>query len=357
MKIRTPVPALGITGLMTLAAAGGLTLLPPEAPQPTSSLTNVFARTEESASYTLKYGWKDFKGTSRTISFDIDKDVLASAEKEFGYRQEDLDRHLEAWSAARNEEMIADLKALVRFLIDEGGHGEYIILQEKGPLEFTLKLSVPFDIQDRVKPAYDAIRIRLADEYASASKKIEAGLDAEKTRYLVSRGLASEGKAFRVDYPRSVRNNTPRVRHVLEVLRAIDEKLNIRDFLGLSLSFIQHILYRVPPTVEDGKVILGFWTPPRVLVDNLGDCDSKAVAFASIWLNFKKYPVVLIRVPEHMFVGVAVPSWETGGLTINGLRYTLCEVSPNKRVPPGQITYYSSTYLNSGRYRYEIVSD
>ena len=102
MKTRPPIPFLSVTGLLTLAAAGGLTLLPPDAPRPTSSLTNVFARIEESASYTLNYGWKDFKGVSRNISFGMDKDVLAGAEKEFGYRQEDLDRHLESWSAARN---------------------------------------------------------------------------------------------------------------------------------------------------------------------------------------------------------------------------------------------------------------
>ncbi len=95
--------------------------------------------------------------------------------------------------------------------------------------------------------------------------------------------------------------------------------------------------------------------PPRVLVNNIGDCDSKGVTFASLWTNFKKYPFILIKIPKHLFVGVAIPSFSEEGFTINGIRYTLCEVTGPDLIPPGLISQYSWFYLQGGNYRYELI--
>ena len=356
MKTRTPYPALGTLVVLSIALIGALVFLPAEEPRPDERPGNVFSRTENDLGYTLKFIWKDFRGKSLQVTFPLSKQALSEAEEEFGFRQEDLDRHLEAWGTARNEDMILALKDFVRDLIDRSGFGDHIFIEEKGPLEFTLKLSVPRDLQDKVKPAFDAIKSRLTEEHASEAKKIQEGALEEMNRYLERHGLVAEGDRFRVDYRKSVLNNTPRLRGALEALRRINEKVSLRGFLGLSLSFIQDIKYGVPPETESDKTVLGFWVPPKVLVNNLGDCDSKGVTFASLWLNFKAYPMVLIRIPEHMFVGLAIPSWGSEGFVINGLRYTLCEVSPLGKVPPGLVTYYSSNYLKSGRYRYELIS-
>ncbi|MCJ7680446.1 MAG: hypothetical protein MUP70_06965 [Candidatus Aminicenantes bacterium] len=43
------------------------------------------------------------------------------------------------------------------------------------------------------------------------------------------------------------------------------------------------------------------------------------------------------------------------GVVINGLRYTLCEVVGPDRILPGLISSHSRMYLESGRYRYELI--
>jgi hypothetical protein len=125
--------------------------------------------------------------------------------------------------------------------------------------------------------------------------------------------------------------------------------------MALMLAFIQKIRYGLPPLKEKDKVILEFWVPPKVLVNNYGDCDSKGVAFASMWTTFKKYPFILIKIPKHLFVGVAIPSIGGEGFVINGIRYTLLEVTGPDLIPPGLITQYSHFYLQSGKYRYELI--
>jgi len=131
--------------------------------------------------------------------------------------------------------------------------------------------------------------------------------------------------------------------------------LNIQQFLSFLLSYIQEIRYGIPPLMENGKYIMGFWVPPKVLINNFGDCDSKGVTFASMWINFKKYPILLIRIPKHLFIGLAVPSFSEEGVTINGLRYTLCEVTGPDKLPPGMIAPYSQLHLEGGNYSYELI--
>lgn len=83
--------------------------------------------------------------------------------------------------------------------------------------------------------------------------------------------------------------------------------------MTLLLTFIQEIRYGIPPLKEKGKI------------------------------------------PDHLFVAVAVPAPSGEGFIINGLRYTLCEVTGLEKIPPGIITEYSKMYLVSGRCFYEMV--
>ncbi len=357
MRTKAPYAALGTSLLMSLGVLVALSVLPRGEPDQENKPPNLFEKRDSGRAFDLSYGWRDFNKKSLQVSFPISKKALSDAEEEFGYAQEELDRHLESWASGRNREMIASLKDFLQQLIDESGFERYILIEERDDTSFNLKLSVPYNLQDQVKPVYEAIKTRLAEEYEAGTQSVREGISGERKKFIESRGFVMEGKVIRVDYRKSVRNNRPRVRHVLEALQSIDEKLNLRRFLGLSLSFIQDIGYGIPPTVEGDRLILGYHVPPRVLADNLGDCDSKGAAFASLWTNFKKYPVILIRIPEHMFVGLAVPALVSEGVVINGLRYTLCEVSANEKIPPGMISYYSTTYLRSGRYRYEFVSE
>ena len=107
------------------------------------------------------------------------------------------------------------------------------------------------------------------------------------------------------------------------------------QYLGLFLAFYQELGYEVPPDEVDGRRTLGLRVPTDVLVSGRGDCDSKAVAFASMWRRFPTR-AVMVLVPGHALVGVEVPA-RPGERTVRvGNRtYVLCEVAGPGKWHPG----------------------
>ena len=171
-----------------------------------------------------------------------------------------------------------------------------------------------------------------------------------------NRGVRVLDGKIGVNHSLCVMRNRARIKPIFEIMRKNYENLSLHQFLNLLLAFIQEVRFYIPPLQERGKIILSFWVPPRVLADNFGDCDSKGVTFASFWMNFKKYPLLLITVPKHFFIGLAIPSFSGEGLVVNGMRFTLCEVTGPGKMPPGMIGRYSQACLQNGQYVYELVN-
>jgi hypothetical protein len=315
-----------------------------------------FDREEDDDAYYLVYGWSDFSGNSLDMSFSFSKNLLNEAEKEFGYFPEDLKKHMDDHMELSEERMILDLRKFVEQLIQESGFPEYILIEKTTAKSFNLKLSVPPSLHKKVKREYDKIKTKLAKEQKRYLKQMEKDQEEERKRFFESRGIRVFDDKIGVDHSTCVLRNKDRIRPIFEIMQKKYARFSLHQFLGVLLSFVQDIRYYIPPLQERGKTILSFWVPPRVLIDNFGDCDSKGVTFASFWTNFKKYPVLLITVPNHFFIGLAIPSFSGEGLVVNGLRYTLCEVTGPGKMPPGLIGRYSEACLQNGQYVYEMVN-
>jgi hypothetical protein len=316
---------------------------------------NSFAKEETESAYKLTYGWLDYQGSIHFITFYISKKDLSDAEDEFGYDEPELEKYVETSVSKMREEMLIHLKQFVIQLRAKSRYSQYILVEEVDSLNFKLKLSVPPASYKEAKAEFEKIKAQLATEQESYFKKIDKEREKSRIAYLEKRGLRLVEDKAAVNYQQSVQNNRPRVKQVFEEMLKKNESLTLQQFLALMLAFIQEVMYGTPPIKEGDKVILGFFTPPRVLVEDFGDCDSKGVTFASLWTNFKNYPLILIKIPNHMFVGLAIPSFSQEGVTINGLRYTLCEVTGPDKIPPGLITSYSQLYLQGGQFRYEMI--
>jgi len=316
---------------------------------------NSFAKEEIEGAYKLTYGWLDYQGGIHFITFPISKKELSDADDEFGYYEPELEEYVEAGVSKMREEMLIHLKQFVTQLKAKSRYSQYILIEEVDSLNFKLKLSVPPASYKEAKADFERIKASLASEQDSYFKKIEKEREKNKRTFLEKRGLRIIGNEIGVNYQLCTQNNRPRVKQVFEEMLKTNENLNLQQFLALILSFIQEVMYGTPPMKEGDKLILGFFTPPKVLVEDFGDCDSKGVTFASLWINFKNYPMILIKIPNHMFVGLAIPSFSQEGVTINGLRYTLCEVTGPDKIPPGMVTSYSQLYLQGGQYRYEMI--
>jgi hypothetical protein len=314
-----------------------------------------FMKTENPEIFSLEYGWRDFDGKSRNLAFDISKAQLQEAESEFGYYPEDLRKYLDDHLEMSREIMVQDLRMFTQEMIDKSKYSEYISIVEATSKSFDLKLSAPSAIHKKVKEEFEKIRSKLAKEQARLLKKIEKSQEEEKMRFLESKGVRVFSGKFGVDYGLCVKKNQARVRHILEIMRDENKDLSLHQFLSLLLAFIQEIRYYVPPFSERGKIILEFWVPPRVLMENFGDCDSNGVTFAALWKNFKTYPLLLIRIPKHFLVGLAIPPISEQYLVFKGLRYTLCEVSVPEKLPPGRIGRYSQICLQNGQFVYDLI--
>lgn len=317
-------------------------------------VTNSFEKKETPDEFELAYGWNDFKGKTHSIHFSLSKKQLAEAEDEFGYSPEELRSYLEESIQIMRDEMMSHLTKFTSEQILASKYARYISMDNVSLKDFSLKLSAPPSISEEAKVEFSRITDVINQEKEIYLQRIEKEQEKKRKEFLEKRGFRFTGDRMDVNYRLIVLNNRPRVKQVVEVMTKEYEKKSLQQFLALMLAFIQQIRYGIPPLKEENKIILEFWVPPKVLVNNFGDCDSKGVTLASLWINFKKYPFLLIKIPKHLFIGVAIPS-VGGGLTVNGIRYTLCEVVGPDLIPPGLITQYSLFHLQGGNYRYELI--
>jgi hypothetical protein len=97
-----------------------------------------------------------------------------------------------------------------------------------------------------------------------------------------------------------------------------------------------------PPVEEEGRYIDGFWVPLKVLKSRHGDCDSKSVAFCSLWQTPGPQIVLFVNgIPEeekdglpsklrtdrHALLGIeAIPGTKQAFEEIGNRKYVLCEV-------------------------------
>ena len=304
---------------------------------------------EDEENYHLTYRWNDFSGNPCVQSFSILKEQLDQAEHEFGYYPEELRKFLDDHLVGLREKMIVDLKSYAQDMIGKSKYSEYIFIDKVTDKSFNLKLSVPPLLHKKAKRVFDKIKENLAREQTKYLKGMDKEQEEAGRKFLAQRGIRAFDGEIGIDHGFCVLRNKTRVKHIFESMRQENKNLSLHQFLELLLSFIQEVRYYIPPVTERGKVILAFWVPLRVLADDLGDCDSKGVTFASLWTHFKKYPILLITVPKHFFIGLAIPSFGGEGMVMNGLRYTLCEVAGPEKMPPGMIGRYSQVCLQNGR--------
>ncbi len=316
---------------------------------------NIFERIDIETGYELTYGWKDYRGDGYSMTFSVSKQQLSDAEEEYGYYPEELEKYLEESYEKMREEMMIYLEEFARRQIERSKYPQYILIEKIDSKKFRLKISVPSALYEEVKASSEIIKDKLTAEENAYLLKIDKEQKKKEKAFLERKGFRVIGDTIGVDYSVCVRNNRPRLKNVVDRMKKIKKRMSLRQLLFLMSAFIQEIKYGIPPFEENNKIIAEFWVPPKVLVNNFGDCDSKGVAFASMWTNFKRYPLILIKIPKHMFLGLAIPSIGRDEITINGLNYTLCEVTGPDKIPPGWITNYSRFYLESGRFRYELI--
>lgn len=147
---------------------------------------------------------------------------------------------------------------------------------------------------------------------------------------------------------------------VLPVAQAIYDQLtegsSTRDYINLLLSWIQTIPY---DTLESriGSSGAGFFSPVEVLVNNRGDCDSKATLTAALLRALlPNLSMAIVYLPNHalLAINLGIRSDEQN-LDIRGAPHVLIEPTGPAQVTIGNTSQETARHLANGSYTYLLV--
>jgi hypothetical protein len=292
---------------------------PPEDRPPRVGSRSRFERRLQGSAWALTWAFVDHHGQRRRVSCRVER---ADHEREvfgFGYDPEAVAEERDLRLRAFVDEAIRDwrLEAYVRTLVEDGAwRAEHTIPGGLGATEQER-------LDREIERFYRWMKRAFRQEWDDATRDL-----------LAERGLRFEDARYEIDHEGLARRGSMPLEDCTRALDAVADPGRRRQ-LGAFLAFFQEIPYERPPSEWRGRNTLGFYVPTEVLVGNHGDCDSKSVAFAAMWRHYAR-PVLLIRVPGHMLVGVEMrPGPQERYVRLGNRYFVLCEVVGPARRHPG----------------------
>jgi hypothetical protein len=299
---------------------------PEPAPDPDAYLPAVgalrqFQRRDEGDRLRLSYGFVDYNGRPHHVACEISKQDYQRDVTSFGYFVDEMDR-----SVGRRLSELFEREA------ERRGLRPYVHFEVEQGTGYRWRWRLPGGLDageaDRLEAGLRAFDRWLDRDLSRRKEELVAG-------YLHSRGLRLQGDEISIDYAAEVERDTAPLQDCFAALQRAGEGDGERRLLGLFLAFVQELRYQVPPQVELGRHILGFWAPAAVLVKGAGDCDSKSAAFCALWRHLPER-AILILVPGHALVGVeGKPHTDEAYVRLGNRYFVLCEVAGPGKIPPG----------------------
>jgi hypothetical protein len=283
------------------------------------SSLNAFRRGDSADAYEVEYGFIDHQGESHEVGCRILRRDHQRLTTRFGYSERALEAQVAVQQQAFADAELLRLGLAPYFRID--------VSTEAVQSRVSATPGVWSDLPPaRVQDLLAALQ-KLRQDVVARQGEIETALYREH-------GFRLEGRDLSIDYPGLVQWSAPALDGCAKALRWAGAGYDERQYLGMFVAFLQEIRYEVPPDVQNGKETLGLWVPTEVVANDHGDCDSKAVTFCALWRAFAA-PTIVVILPRHVLVGVAMPPGPGQQFVRVGNRYyVLCEVAgPGKSAP------------------------
>ncbi len=289
----------------------------------TAGSLNYYNRDKKAGNYILEYGFMDFKGKKHRVVFNISEYIHHKLSDIFGYDPD-----------VAEAETNKRIKMEIDSIIARSGYARYI----------TYSLSSK-RISIQSKPVSKSIFSDVQKTMNSITAYYSANYNRTYSEVIGKNGFFIEGDYIRIDYGKMAQWNRDVLRECYDALYRTGRNYSLSDYLGLFTAFIQEINYEIPPEKIGGKNTGGIYIPTDVLINNRGDCDSKAIAFACLWQNFTGTKVIIVQVPDHALVGVAVvPEAGQTYTRIGNSYYVLCEVAGPAKIYPGHDVSVKGTF-------------
>lgn len=222
--------------------------------------------------------------------------------------------------------------------LQQNHRGSRILLSAPNlPLSFT------------VQAADRQLATRLQQEMASTQQKALQEHLYQGYYFLLQDPV--KGPGVIPDHVRFMQDALPQLQPVADAFIALYGKQNVRDIAIALTRWIQQIPYRDMENriTSNGQ---GYVAPAQLIYDHQGDCDSKAVLWATIMRQI--FPTLEIRIlylPEHAIIAAQIPAIETEQIIELGAD-SLLLVDPTgpAQLKLGQITDQFQPYLQNKQF-------
>lgn len=290
-----------------------------------------FKKAQSESGVLFSYEWLDMESTRQSISFELPHTAIKAAPtQQANYRPKIAQRYV----------TVALMEAA----------------KKVNPKEARVKIIPKRDSIDiQVKGANeDKVEAILSNLKAVQQEAYNAYLDEH---YFTRFTTLFNQKAIKPDHTRYAAES---VKPLVAASQAFYEKVNAqsdsRAYFSLILSWLQSIPY---DTLEDRVVSngSGYAPPINVLMQNVGDCDSKAVLASSMVRAFlPSTKMIMVFLPNHALLGIALTPM-VGDRTIvhDGETYVLYDPTGPALIPFGQVSEDTERYIVTGRYQVEAV--
>jgi hypothetical protein len=175
-------------------------------------------------------------------------------------------------------------------------------------------------------------------------------------QYYVAIDLPWTGQAIIPDHQRLFQHS---LRDMLPIATAWHQQLAntpVRESLAILSSWVQQIPYQ---DLSDRHNSSGasFSPPLKLLQENRGDCDSKAVLLATMLrMLLPDISLAIIYLPQHAMLAVQLAATAADStVNIDGKDYILVDPTGPALFEPGQIHPQYQMYTNNGMFGYALL--
>lgn len=279
----------------------------------------------------LSYQWPDHNDNIRKLSFDLPKQLIQNQFRKIKAFMPDIAQRYVYVELQKQAQLVNPKEARVK-------------LQKLGR---DIRVSVTSRSDKLLKKWQDTMAIKQRQAF---DKYLQKNYYSRYRTYLGQEGV----KPNHIRYAKeSMPALVPLAQSLYQLLPAESES---RAYVNLVLSWVQNIPYNrlQDRLVSNGS---GYSPPLEVLLNNLGDCDSKSTLTAALLrILIPDLDIVMVYLPDHALLGAVLPhrnNEET--LELNGAKYLLLEPSGPALMPAGNIGQHSANTIQSGMYSYEVI--
>ena len=287
-----------------------------------------FATAQQGDSQQFAYRYTDITGAIRTLHFALNAADIQRGNAEFQAWNEQEAR-TRAFNAAQRAAQAFDTPAR-QVNVSESGRMLQIRLVGYGN---AVTPQMGRQVEDTLNTTYeDAI-----ETYAHNHFYLARHQDATTT-------------VIQPDHPRLADRYAPAMAPVAQaIIRQVPgASAGTRGFINATLSWLQTIPYNELQNRATSNGA-GFNTPYGLVLQNQGDCDTKATALAAVIRSvYPNLPLAMVYVPQHAFLGIGIPQGDNDfALNTSNGTYVLADATGPRLMALGDIDDTTQNYLRA----------